>query len=210
MNWSAEHTLLRTWGVELAAGLSDGELAAAEARVGCPFPPDLRSFLRAALPVGPSWPDWRQPNSEFIASRLGWAEQGMVFDLEHCPWWWPPVWGLRPADLSEAIAVAQEQLRAVPKLIPVCGHRFLPAEPCEAGNPILSVCQMVDTIYYGRDLRNFFAREDSAELRRREPIGVVRPIRFWRGVVEEWYARPPEAEPTAAPDPARTLAFPAS
>jgi hypothetical protein len=123
----------------------------------------------------------------------------MVFDLEHCPWWWPPPWGPPPVELREAIAVAQEQLRTVPKLVPVAGHRFLPAEPEELGNPVLSVPHMVDTIYYGRDLRDYFAREDSLE-RRREPIGVVRPIRFWREVVEEWYARPAEAEPRAAAD----------
>jgi hypothetical protein len=198
MEWSTEHAILRKWRVELAPGLSDGELTAAEARVGCPFPPDLRSFLQSALPVGPSWPNWRQPDSEFIASRLGWAEQGMVFDLEHCPWWWPPPWGPRPADLVEAVAVAREQLRAVPKLVPLVGHRFLPAEPCEAGNPVLSVWQMVDSIYYGRDLHDFFVREDSEGLRR-ESVGVVRPIRFWRGVIEEWYARPAEAEPLSWP-----------
>ncbi|HYH65553.1 MAG TPA: hypothetical protein VD866_12725 [Urbifossiella sp.] len=189
MDWSAEHAILRQWGVELAPGLTDTELSRAEEHVGCAFPPDLRSFLQAALPVGKNWPDWRHPESEYIASRLGWAERGMMFDLEHCPWWWPPEWGLRPEALPDRIEAARGHLRTVPKLIPVVGHRFLPAEPCEAGNPVLSVWQMVDTIYYGRDLRDFFNREADSELRK-QPIGRVRRIRFWSGVVEEWYKRP--------------------
>lgn len=102
-----------------------------------------------------------------------------------------------PADLQDAIAVARQQLRNVPTLIPVVGHRFLPAELCESGNPVLSVWQMVDTIYYGRDLRDFFAYEDSPKRLRNEPLGEVRCIRFWSGVVEEWYGRPSEAEPGA-------------
>jgi hypothetical protein len=196
MDWSVEHAFLRANGVELAPGLSDVELARAEDRVGCRFPSDLCSFLQAALPLGKDlWPDWRQPDSEYIAYRLGWAEQGMVFDLEHCPWWWPPPWGPRPSALSDAIALARERLREQPKLIPIFSHRFLPAEPCEAGNPVLSVYQMVDTIYYGTDLKDFFDREIHCDLRRREPIGTVSPIRFWREVVEDWYKRPAEASP---------------
>jgi hypothetical protein len=89
-------------------------------------------------------------------------------------------------------------LQKQPKLIPIVGHRFLPAEPCEAGNPVLSVWQMVDTIYYGCDLKDFIAREANYE-RIRKPLGDVRPIRFWGQVVEGWYQNP--AEPGAAPAP---------
>ena len=189
MDWSHEHAILRRWGAELAPGLSDPELARAEGRVGCRFPPDLRSFLRAALPLGEGWPDWRNPDSEQITTQLGWAQRGMIFDLEHCPWWWPPPWGPRPTELYESIQFGLQQLQSVPKLIPIVGHRFLPAEPEEAGNPVLSVWQMVDTIYYGHDLRDYFAYEDDPELRRK-PVGKVRKIRFWSEVVEEWYKRP--------------------
>jgi hypothetical protein len=198
MDWSHEHDLLRSHGVELAPGLSDAELAAAEDRVGCRFPPDLRSFLRAALPVGKGWPDWRNPDSPEIADRLDWAAKGMEFDLEHCPWWWPPPWGPRPDDLGEAIRVARAHLLTVPRLIPVFNHRFLPAEPEEAGNPVLSVWQMVDTIYYGRDLRDYFTREFShrSELLR-ESVNEVRRIRFWGDVVETWYQEPAKSGMTA-------------
>lgn len=154
MDWSHEHALLQSRGVKLAPGLTDAELASAEDRVGCRFPPDLQSFLQAALPCGKGVPDWRNPSSPDIAEKLDWAALRLAFDLKDHTWWWPPPWGSRPADLGEAIRNGQEQLRLVPPLIPIWGHRFLPAEPREAGNPVFSVWKMVDSIYYGRDLRD--------------------------------------------------------
>lgn len=186
MDWSAEHALLRSRGVELAPGLTTAELARAEERVGCRFPPDLRSFLQAGLPTGRGWPDWRNPDSEEIAEQLGRAEWAMLFDIEHCQWW-PPFWGPRPPDMAEAFAIGRERLRAEPKLIPIAGHRFLPAEPDEVGNPVISMWQMMDTIYYGRDLSNYFARECEPDHYRREPIGEVRKIRFWSAVIDRWW-----------------------
>ncbi len=197
MNWSREHELLRSLGVELATGLSDAELASAEGRVGCRFPADLRSFLQAALPRAEGMPDWRTPSELGVPDWREWAGQALEFDLEHTPWWWPPPWGPRPVALQDAIRVGHEQLRQVPPLIPIWGHRFLPAEPEEAGNPVLSVWQMVDSIYYGRDLRDYIARAcDRSD--KWEPIGQVRRIRFWGDVIERWWRRP--AEPGAAAD----------
>ena len=37
-------------------------------------------------------------------------------------------------------------------------HRYLPAEPNQPGNPVLSVYQ-TDVIYYGRDIRSYLALE---------------------------------------------------
>ena len=42
-----------------------------------------------------------------------------------------------------------------PKLIPVFSHRFLVAEPCRAGNPVISIHQS-DIIVYGVDLHDCF------------------------------------------------------
>jgi len=70
MDWSREHALLRERGVELAPGLSDAELAAAEDRVGYRFPPDLRSFLQAALPRAEGMPDWRNPSGPGVPDWL--------------------------------------------------------------------------------------------------------------------------------------------
>lgn len=66
-------------------------------------------------------------------------------------------------------------------------HRYLPAEPCEAGNPVLSVHQ-TDIIVYGHDLRAYLRNEmtDSIEQRDRAMASAPahRPIRFWSEIVD--------------------------
>ena len=49
-------------------------------------------------------------------------------------------------------------MNAAPKLVPIIGHRYLLAEPCKAGNPILSIYQS-DIIIYGVTLHNYFLTE---------------------------------------------------
>ncbi len=49
-------------------------------------------------------------------------------------------------------------MNAAPKLIPVFGHRYLLAEPCAAGNPVLSIYQS-DMVIYAVDLYDYFLVE---------------------------------------------------
>jgi hypothetical protein len=91
-------------------------------------------------------------------------------------------------------------------MIPVYSHRYLPAEPCEAGNPVLSIYQ-TDIIHYGYDLADYFAREfrvDAAVAPERyiwtPPWAATepRPIRFWDDVMNgTWHD--PATEPSAPP-----------
>jgi hypothetical protein len=104
MDWFHEIALLKSRGVHFEAGLADGELSAAEERVGCRFPPDLRSFLRAALPDGPGWPNWREPTSHRIADQLDWPAVGIAFDIENNVFWWS-AWGSQPTALADAVAL---------------------------------------------------------------------------------------------------------
>ena len=79
-------------------------------------------------------------------------------------------------------AIVRDAVAKAPKLIPLMGHRYLPAEPCEAGNPVLSVYQ-ADIIYYGADLDAYF----NIELRLGEPKRYgdgARRIRFWSDLVD--------------------------
>jgi hypothetical protein len=66
-----------------------------------------------------------------------------------------------------------------PRLIPIIGHRFIPAEPAQSGNPVFSMFGF-DTIYYGADLREYFSNELSGTYQ----IGPVRRIPFWSDLVE--------------------------
>src|SRR5688572_24312832 len=152
---------LRARGVVLAAGLTEVELDAVEGRFQIQFPPDLRALLGVAMPVGlaevegsGTFPDWRSDNGRGIRERLEWPWEGIAFDIERNGFWWD-AWGAKPARLEEAIAVAREQVGAAPKLIPIYSHRFIPAEPLLAGNPVLSVYQ-TDIISYGKNLWNYF------------------------------------------------------
>jgi hypothetical protein len=165
--------------VRLDRGLYAEELAAAEECYGFRFPPDLQALLSAALPLG-DFPNWRALGSPEIADRLRWPLHGIQFDIEHRAFWWP-AWGARPTQLDEALATAEREIAAAPFLIPVYSHRYLPAEPSQAGNPVLSVHQ-TDIIYYGRELRSYLANEFGG--RRDAPNDVdVRQIRFWSDVI---------------------------
>jgi len=50
---------LRAAGVAVLPGLSDAELARAEAEFGFAFPHDLRAVLGLGMPSGLGFPDWR-------------------------------------------------------------------------------------------------------------------------------------------------------
>lgn len=149
-------------------GLDRAEFATLEDRYGWVFPPDLRDLLSAGLPIGPGWPHWRAAAAapsrgsrvaevEQIERRLAWPLVGMQFDIQHNVFW-DPEWGPRPAELDSAMAIAAVKVREAPPLIPIFSHRYLPAEPCEPGNPVFSVHQ-VDIIIYGVDLASYIRHE---------------------------------------------------
>lgn len=185
-SWQDEHALFLRHGIALAPGLSEAELGRAEAVHGFRFPPDLRAMLAAFLPTGPGLPDWRAPGSPALAAQLRWPLEGMLFDLEHDQFWLP-AWGAKPAALAERVARATRAVAEAPVLIPVSGHRYLPAEPEEAGNPVFSVYQ-TDLIVYGHDLRAYLRSElcESVEARERAMASALpaRRIRFWSELLD--------------------------
>ena len=183
-NWNGEIDLLRANGVTLAGGLSKQEFEQAETLHDFRFPPDLRSFLSEVLPVGDSFPDWRNPDSDYIFDRLAWPFHGIAYDIQQNNFWFPD-WGIRPADLAEAIERARTSVADAPKLIPIYGHRYISEEPHEAGNPVFSVYQ-TDIIYYGNDLRRYLRHEFRATNRDEAILGEPRNIRFWTDFMESY------------------------
>ncbi|MFC4083368.1 hypothetical protein [Amycolatopsis samaneae] len=162
-------------------GLSDAELDEVEERFGFRFAADHRTFLAAGVPIGDRWPDWRCGNPDQLRKRLDWPVDGVLYDVEHNAFWLPD-WGMRPIDLSDALAVARRQLAEVPRLVPVCGHRYLPAIAGSTGYPVLSVYQ-TDIIVYGNDIRDYLAHEFGDE-----PVesntAPLREIPFWSQFLE--------------------------
>jgi hypothetical protein len=175
--WRAVQLILTEAGVTIDPGLTTAEFRRAESVVGAEFPRDLRAFLSEGLPIGKGFPDWRVPDSKAIRDQLDWPFEGIAFDIKNNVFWWD-AWGARPQDLDEALAIARTHIAAAPRLIPVAGHRYIPAEPTHEGNPVFSVYQ-TDIIYYGTDLATYLRCEfhhlSYADAICQEP----RSIRFW-------------------------------
>lgn len=163
--------------VLLRPGLSDKQLIQIEERFGFQFNPDHAALLRMAAPA---WIDWLG-NEREIRRALDWPAEGLLWDIKDGSYWHEP-WGKRPDSTSDAIAVARDQLSRAPVLVPVYGHRYVPAAPAPSGSPVLSVMQS-DIIYYGRDLVDYFRHEF---LHRDQVFSHEKIIRvpFWSDVVD--------------------------
>ncbi|MEY9965982.1 hypothetical protein ABIA33_004037 [Streptacidiphilus sp. MAP12-16] len=149
--------LLAALPAEIGPGLSEAELEAIECRYGFTFADDHRVLLQAGLPLGRSWPDWRDGDPQELRNRLDAPADGVLFDVEHAGFWYP-AWGERPEDRTAALRLAREHLLNVPQLVPVFGHRYLPAGSGQSGHPVLSVMQ-TDIIYYGNHLADYLHHE---------------------------------------------------
>jgi hypothetical protein len=163
-------------------GYSKSEIEEIQHRWKLTFPPDLVALLRTQRPLGEGAGafDWLTSSGEEIQGRLDWPFDGFLFDVEHDQLWWPE-WGPRPESVHERRERLAKTFAEAPKLIPLFGHRYLPEEPCEAGNPVFSVYQS-DVIYYGANVQDWLRRElggwDA------EPWPPIKRIRFWSDAVE--------------------------
>lgn len=171
---------LASKGVLFAKGLDEQEFSKIEKFYGIRFPPDLKDFLRTALPISKgfyNWRDFSEDNVNSIKHMLNWPLEGMIFDIEYNNFWYEE-WGPKPSNLLDAIELCRKEMEKVPKLIPIFGHRYISSEPEERGNPIFSVYQ-TDNIYYGEDLLSYLKIEFN--MKRREEIDYtkVKYIRFW-------------------------------
>jgi len=170
-------------GVLFAPGLSESEIHQIQRQYRFLFPPDLKSFLMFALPISDRFVNWRDASEESILESLAWPYEGMCFDIEHNSFWLE-AWGQRPASLDEAFSIARKAVERAPTLIPICGHRYIPDRPNEAGNPVFSVYQ-TDIIHYGGDLAEYLENEFSSyfggsgyDLKKE-----IRHIEFWSQLV---------------------------
>ena len=154
---SAASAALRAADVTVEAGLSPAELAGFERRFGLVLAPVHAAFLRLGLPVGSGWPDWRDGDPKALQARLAAPVEGVLLDVREHGFWFAG-WGPRPAGPGLAEQVARDRLAGAPSLVPVRGHRYLPAGEQPARCPVLSVVQ-TDVIHWGRDLADGVRRE---------------------------------------------------
>lgn len=160
--------------------LNESELSAIENEFGFIFPPDLRFFLQTPVPKGGSFVNWHSMSS--IRKAMEWPWEGIAFDIENNVFWYDS-WGEKPDNLHEQLEVAKSFYDKYPKLIPIYAHRYMPATPTEAGNPIFSVYQ-TDIVYYGYDLASYldvefgFKRYESL-FPKENPYEHFKHIEFW-------------------------------
>ncbi|MFI6977863.1 hypothetical protein ACIBSV_04640 [Embleya sp. NPDC050154] len=171
------HRLLERTGAEIAPGLTEDEFESVEKEFGFRFAADHRLLLSAGLPVGKSWPKWRDGNARSLKAQLGWPSEGVLFDVEHNAFW-PSTWGARPAQLKHALKSARYHLARVPTMVPVYGHRYLPGTEGQWGHPVLSMMQ-TDIVVYGANLANYLAAEFAGGTIEQAPVTVP----FWRDLV---------------------------
>ncbi|MEU6576597.1 hypothetical protein [Streptomyces sp. NPDC046805] len=188
----AAHRLARTGLYEFEPGLSDAEFARIEGEYGFEFADDHRAFLAAGLPVNvppeegqtwsDPWPDWRGGDPDRLRDRLGRPVKGVLLSVEHNGFWYEG-WGERPDDRAAALATARQRLADAPVLVPVYGHRYLPAGRGSHGHPVLSLWQ-TDVIYYGLDLVDYMHREfDEARGDVDESWNPRATVAFWRDLL---------------------------
>ncbi|MBO3085140.1 hypothetical protein [Cellulomonas fengjieae] len=164
-------------GVWLDPALTAEEIADVERRFGFTFCADHRALLELAVPVGDHWPDWLSDDEEPLRQSLAWPVESVISDVLSGDFW-PASWGDAPADRETA---ARENLAAVPRMVPVWGHRYLPAAPAPRGVPVFSVYG-TDVIHYGSDLADYLAREF---LGRSGPVPpATHGIPFWSDLVD--------------------------
>jgi hypothetical protein len=106
--------------------------------------------------------------------QVGWPSEGIAFDIEHNIFWLD-AWGPKPDGLQGAIEIARHHVMAAPTLIPVYSHRYLPAEPVLAGNPVFSVHE------FGS--HDWYAGQRYADWTPEQYHAAHRRIRFWSDLV---------------------------
>jgi hypothetical protein len=162
-----------------AKGYTQAELDSAQRRFGLVFPPDLIALLREKRPADGH--DWRDDDAIRLALDRPFA--GLLSSVERDMLWWPE-WGERSSSAHAREQVLRDVVSRAPKLIPLIGHRYLPEEPNESGNPVFSIF-FSDAIYYGANLKDYFEREFTGWSSLPWPT-QIKYIPFWSDLVERF------------------------
>ena len=169
--------------IKVEKGLNDRQIEAAQEYYKIVFPPELKELLTAVKPAESfyDWSDFSENNVSWINKYLAWPIEGTLFDVEHSDFWLKS-WGEKPLKLQDRLLTAKNQMEAVPKLIPVMGHRYISSEPNEADNPIYSVHQM-DIIFYGENLWDYFKVEFRKKKHSDIDYSKIKKIPFWHDII---------------------------
>ncbi|MFD6176000.1 MULTISPECIES: hypothetical protein [unclassified Isoptericola] len=166
---------MRRSSLELGLGYTERELDDIQGEYGFTFHRDHADVLREVTPEG--WIDWRGDSTR-VRRALEWPTEGVLFDVENGFWF--SAWGERPASTEIALDLGRQHLARAPRLVPIYGHRYIPAAPEGSGAPVFSAYQ-TDVIYYGTDLADYCAHEFLGEA---SVPANHRRIPFWSDLVD--------------------------
>ena len=107
--------------------------------------------------MGDGWYDWRARADKGVRRAVRRPLEGVLFDVENDVFW-PRSWGGRPGSAGARLDIVERHVGTWPQLVPLYGHRYLPAAPFGPGAPVFSVHQ-TDVVIYGIDLLDYVARE---------------------------------------------------
>jgi hypothetical protein len=117
----------------------------------------------------PAFSNWLT-DADGLRARLDWVATGFAL-YAVVDKWWRPNWGVRPYASERREKRVRQLVDRAPRLIPIFASCYLLAEPCQAGNPVLSIVPP-DIEVYATDLRSYFLLEcadllgvDRAEVR---------------------------------------------
>lgn len=190
-------------GTHWRGGMTDAEVAQAEAQYGVRFPPDYRLFLQTLhttdpervqyvdrtihAHIGRPFHDWQGGRTP-IDDAMAWPLDGLLWSIEADDDW-SRSWGDRPATAEARAAKVRELAAPSPPLVPLMGHRYLVGEPLVAGNPVLSVYGSDVIVYaptFGAWLVAELAQMVDPSMRELAPdvAAVVPAIPFWQDIID--------------------------
>jgi hypothetical protein len=142
------------------------------------FPADLVALLRERRPVvGHDWND-----EVAIRTALEWPIESLLTSIAR-GFAWRPEWGEKPESPDARKEVARPFVSRAPKLISLRSHQYLPEQPHEEGNPVLSAVYS-DVIFYGLNLADYIEREFGGERNRpMPPSRQIKRIEFWSDLI---------------------------
>jgi hypothetical protein len=140
-----------------AQGLSSDEVASIEAQLGFSLPDDFAYLFQNLQDPGHVLFPWSKFDKREYDASMERVLHGIEFDIEK-NYFWLERWGRKPDTLSAALDIARRDFETWPRLLPICGHRFLAAQPCRSGNRVFSIMQ-TDIIYYRTDLAHYLLND---------------------------------------------------
>lgn len=166
-------------------GMSENKILDVQKQLGFLLPKDFKCLLQNVQDPNGDMFDWNHFSKKRYDDLIEWVWKGIEFDISENCFWLENRWGSRPESMEDRFKIGRKDFETWPKLLPLFGHRFLPATPCLSDNPVFSIMQ-TDIIYYGSNLANYLINELMPAGGQATPSReAFRKIDVWSQITEE-------------------------